>query len=856
LIREEEPPLPSTRLSSNPSLPSLAASRQADPAQLSRLVRGELDWIVMKSLEKDRNRRYDAPNGLAQDIERYLQDEPVQAGPPSPTYRLRKFVKRNKSLVLATGVLAVALLTGIAGIIWGLCEAQRQTREANQQRLLAVAARNDAVQDRRHAEEARNEKAAHLARAESLVYDLQIREAYQHLQNDDLIACRLVLDHCRPDLRGLEYSYLRRQLERKTRALPVQGWIKSLALSANGKCLALVGEDRKVRVWDLDADKIVCTLPAFTTETLWSDSLAISGDGKRLVVWDSNEKRMRVFDVETSKEVRGLPLPAGKPVLSRDGRRLALGAGSSIAVWDLEAGKEILKIPFSVVPRYDDFTLSGDGNRLFVALPKATIDVWDLRTGKIIRTLPSSQWRTLCMALSGDDRWLFAGEGDGSIEMWDVETGKTLRTLRGHSRTVQALAPDRAGHRLLSAELDNAGAIKVWDVALGEEIHTLHGDNDAINALAMSDDGQRLVSLSAFKTVRVWDRTTTQGRLVPGITGRVLSLALSSYNNRLYLGRGFETRFFLPGNSMLFNRAADGVIRASDLDAGKEVVTLGGHRGDVVCLALSADGKRLFSASDPRGEQFSVGMGLGEDAIKVWDLAAGKEIFSFPENAVSLCPGHDGKRLVAARRDGLITVWDLLNGKKIRSMPGGLPEGRKEGWRSSVAADMALWLPLVLHPDGKQLFSGGADKAIKVWDLESGKIIRTLSGHSGAIMSLALDRDGKRLYSGSSDRTIRAWDLDSGETILTMQDSGSDVDCLALSADGKRLFSGGGYYFEDTHIRVWDAATGQELLKLPGGAWGGVAGLALSRDGTRLIGVGRDGSVKMWDFSVRTATGS
>ena len=101
LIREEEPPKPSTRLSTTDELPSVAANRGQEPKQLSGLVRGELDWIVMKCLEKDRNRRYETANGFAQDIQRYLADEPVQACPPSAAYRLRKFVRRNKGPVLA-----------------------------------------------------------------------------------------------------------------------------------------------------------------------------------------------------------------------------------------------------------------------------------------------------------------------------------------------------------------------------------------------------------------------------------------------------------------------------------------------------------------------------------------------------------------------------------------------------------------------------------------------------------------------------------------------------------------------------------------------------------------------------------
>src|SRR5436190_22392825 len=104
LIKQEEPPKPPTRLSTTEQLPSIAAVRQAEPSRLSRQLRGDLDWIVMKALEKDRSRRYETATGFAADVRRYLDDEPVLAGPPTARYRLRKFVKRNKGQVVAASL--------------------------------------------------------------------------------------------------------------------------------------------------------------------------------------------------------------------------------------------------------------------------------------------------------------------------------------------------------------------------------------------------------------------------------------------------------------------------------------------------------------------------------------------------------------------------------------------------------------------------------------------------------------------------------------------------------------------------------------------------------------------------------
>ena len=124
LIREDEPPAPSRRLGTSDALPSVAANRRTEPARLGRLVRGDLDWVVMKALEKDRDRRYESAAAFAADVERFLNHEPVSAGPPTAAYRVRKFVRRNRAAVIAAGLVLLALVAGVVGTTWGLVEAR------------------------------------------------------------------------------------------------------------------------------------------------------------------------------------------------------------------------------------------------------------------------------------------------------------------------------------------------------------------------------------------------------------------------------------------------------------------------------------------------------------------------------------------------------------------------------------------------------------------------------------------------------------------------------------------------------------------------------------------------------------
>ncbi len=166
IIREEEPPRPSIRLSSVDTLPSVAANRHIDPRDLTRQLRGEIDWIVMKTLEKDRTRRYDTANGLAADIKRFLDDDPVLACPPSKAYLFRKFAKRNKSVMTTAAILTAAILLGSGISVWQAVRASHEARRANaaerlaqlrytqetQSRLQAEQSQQDAEQARQHAE--------------------------------------------------------------------------------------------------------------------------------------------------------------------------------------------------------------------------------------------------------------------------------------------------------------------------------------------------------------------------------------------------------------------------------------------------------------------------------------------------------------------------------------------------------------------------------------------------------------------------------------------------------------------------------------------------------------------------------
>jgi serine/threonine protein kinase/tetratricopeptide (TPR) repeat protein len=161
LIRESEPPTPSKRISTEQSKPSVAANRHTEPEKLGRFVKGELDWIVMKALAKERDRRYETANGLAKDLERFLNHEPVLAGPPSASYRLQKFVQRNRGQVVGVSLVLLALVVGITGTTIGLIRAEQQRRlaEANEKKATEAAEAERKAREQEGAQRAKAERA-------------------------------------------------------------------------------------------------------------------------------------------------------------------------------------------------------------------------------------------------------------------------------------------------------------------------------------------------------------------------------------------------------------------------------------------------------------------------------------------------------------------------------------------------------------------------------------------------------------------------------------------------------------------------------------------------------------------------
>jgi serine/threonine protein kinase len=338
MVREVDPPRPSTKVSGAEALPNIAASRDIEPEQLKRALRGDLDWIVMKALEKDRARRYETANGFAADVLRHLSYEPVLAAPPSRAYRLRKFVRKHRGAVVAASLVVLALLGGIAGTTWGLIRAQR-----------ARAAEARRVKERDAAIKVADDRATDLSYQLGISAFLLASAAYD---NGDVKLAADRLGNVPPDQRGWDWHYLKRLTRGGLFTLYGHaGPVLSVAFSRDGTRILTGSTDRTAKVWDARMGTPLLELKGHAGRV---QSVSFSPDGTRIVT-GSEDQTAKVWDARTGTlllELKGHTSQVESASFSPDGTRIVTASGDQTAkVWDARTGQEIKGEPIPTTAR-------------------------------------------------------------------------------------------------------------------------------------------------------------------------------------------------------------------------------------------------------------------------------------------------------------------------------------------------------------------------------------------------------------------------------------------------------------------------------------------------------------------------
>jgi WD40 repeat protein len=828
IIRDEEPPKPSTRISTlGKAATTISTQRQSEPKRLSQLFCGELDWIVMKALEKDRNRRYETANGLAADVQRYLNDEPIQARPPSTAYRLRKFARRNKGILTAAALVSVALMLAVV--------------------VLAISnvRINDALTQAKTNEEAATANAATATqRAEDLAHRLYINRvnlAHREVMANNIAQADSLLRDCELSRRGWEWAYTKRlcHLEAMTlggfrdhasavagarRASPsalalidlhdqdgtipalmaASGSVRSIAYSPDGRRIASAHDDGSIVLWDARTGQEIRSLTGHVGSV---SSVTFDDDGGRLIS-GGFDRTVRVWDAKTGQEkfvLRG----HSRPIISvafRPGANQAAssehGANSDTASfeikqWDLLRGQEIRTLHHRDAWSNSSVAFTSDGRRLLSCSAWGVqLRIWDPESGKEVEA--RSHGNIYGLAVSpADGRIAFNGV-DNTVVLTDPGLGLGFRSLRGHIGAIEGLAFSRDGTRLASASED--ATIKVWSVDNGREVLHLRGHSGTVTSIAFSRNGASLVSGSADGTVKVW----------------YVGPARDPYPLNLHV---WVTRVRFAPDGRRTAIASFGVVNVADTTSNQRIFSFEVKDRAIDALALSRDGRLLATG--------------GIDRVSILDAETGR--------SVANCQGHAGSiravafgagnLLASAGDDGTVRFWDVRTGQA-----GSVLEAHKGGTCG-----------LAFDPAGTILASLGWNGTVCLWNAPESRLIRTLgrtvqrqSDHLGD--ALAFSPDGRSLAVACADGTVHVWEVASGDEVFTLRGHTREVTSVVYSPDGRRIATAGWDYT----IKLWDVATGDEVFTLRGHT-GGVLGLAFSPDGYRLLSSGADGKVWAWD---------
>jgi WD40 repeat protein/serine/threonine protein kinase len=687
IIREEEPAKPSTRISTlGQAATMVSANRQSEPKRLSQLFRGELDWIVMKALEKDRNRRYETASAFAADVQRYLHDEPVQAFPPSAAYRFRKFVRRHKAGLMTASAIAFTILLAVAGLavssglIW---QANRELRQNLYYQNIALAEREWSANN--------------LGRMAQL------------------------LEECPADLRGWEWHYLKRLRYKTFLPLRHDTMPFCVAYSPTGQCLASASQDGVINVWDAHTGQALWTFPTGQKQVF---SVAFSPDGQRLASAGSDGS-VKIWNVQDGKQLDGWHAHTG-PVrcvaFSPDGRRLATTSSGSplVEIWDAATGVEIFNLEGHALGVLG-VAFSPDGRRLATAGYDKTVKVWDATTGRLMVPCHGHIGSVNAVAFSPDGRYVasvsgeWATQANGEVMLHNAHTGEECLRLRGHTGFLLSVAFSPDGRYLASAGMDMT--VKLWHVPTGIEALTLRGHGDLIRAVAFSPDGYRLVSAGEDRTVRTWDAKPLTEFEPKG------HLTLRGH------GAGVFGVAFQPDGKRVATASVDGTVKVWDAQTGEPGLSLRGRGGCFWSVAFSPDGRqlvaggwelRLWDAADgrdlrsvhghtnlvcrvafSRNGRFFVSTGY-DKTVRIWDATSC--IHPIPAHdfaIVGLAISPDGRCIASASVDDTVKIWDATTGKMVIDL-----KPRHASCPNSVA----------FAPDGELLASASRDGTIKLWD--------------------------------------------------------------------------------------------------------------------------------------------
>lgn len=764
------------------SVPDAARTILHEPptrmSSINRDLRGDVETIVGKAIEKDVARRYQSAADLSDDIRRYLDGKPILARQDSALYLLRKSLDRYRGLtrLAVASVLALSVLAVFAFM------------QAHRVDMLRQDLQVSLDETTRRAESLRQ---AH--------YATRIGFAQAALQAGDVARARSLLSECAPDLRRFEWNYLAARTDQSVRVRQVHprvinfaAFSPSIAVTLHNAMPLEIFDSRSFDVVDFD-----------TSDQVWP-RFAINPFGEVLAVVEHGQ--VSLFDHHAGEVIWSVPqsIPDARVDVSADGFVVVLGM-RDLAIHHRDDPTRPLLV--SLPEASAAVRVSPDGRWVAAALYSGglvLIDTSAVDAASAMIRYPTHRAGLRSIAFSADGTELAAGTIDGSLAVWPVSPEppprpRLLVPLHDNKITAVCFSPD--GDRIATGSTDNR--IRIIDAQAGYIVATRVGHAHTVIAVQFTGD-ESLVSASLDGSLRAWDLRPTPEESPLGLGFSLYGLALASDGRTvLVAGSGggvarltetaqravgqFQAgsgivRHLVEGpraGTVLMGTGDGGVVLADEVSGVlSRAVVQSGLIGEVACDASSG----LVAAAGPDGLS---ALRLSGTALEPLEpILRGIDMAS-----VAIHP--EGSLIAAGSMDG--RVWLI-----------------EPSTRASSLAPVSMLGPawsLRFTPDGRTLIITTEDARVLLFDRATAQT-RELLGHLGPVYDSALSPDGQRLATGSFDNTVRLWSLETGTELIALRGHRASVHALCFDRSGERIIAVG----DDGRVCVWSASQEARLV--------------------------------------------